>query len=816
MMSKLVYIITFLSFISGLVTAQELTIIDELGSPIREVHLVNNDASVHAFTDKNGRVDLNIFTEDDMININHSGFLSISLSKKEIDALDNQITLIFDSETIGEVILLTRISDENLKITADRRVILHAKEIERLNAQTTAELLEKRAGINVQKSLMGGGSPVIRGFEANRVLLVVDGVRLNNAIYRGGHLQNIISVDNASLEQVDIIFGPGSSEFGSDALGGIIHMQTKRPKFTENRKFSHSYRTRYASANKGLSNHYDMQYTGPDYALYTSFSHSDFDDLRMGANRAHGYADWGKVHHYVEDGEEVANENPNIQKNTGYSQTDMMQKMIFQLDPNWTLTGNFQYSNSTDIPRFDKLNDYTTVEYDRLNKQTIFEGLKYATWNYGPQKRYFSSIQLDHSLNALLMDFAQVIFSYQDVYESRHVQKLDTEERVDRHENVDIYSMNVNFRKQNLHYGIEYYYNDVSSKAFLTNDRDVHAPYAQTRYPNGGSSMSSWAGYLSYRKKFNERFTLNSGIRYTQNHLEARFHNTPDWNLPFENISYNYRALTGNLSLVYHPNDSWKIASIVSTGFHAPNIDDTGKLFNKSNILTIPNFNLEPEYAKTIELNVTKNINNRLLINANAYYTHIDDVIMKVNTDQDWEINPDPTEVFSEIKTNMNTGQAVIYGATASVSMRIASNYTFETDYTIIKGRNIDNDLPFTHIPPGFGKTALYADFDDWRVSCFVLYNGRKSIDEYDVESGTDNEEESPIEWVLTNEENWIKEYQGTPTWYTLNLSAMYRLSEAFTVQMALENILDHHYKTFASGLSAPGRNLILTFRATF
>ena len=189
---------------------------------------------------------------------------------------------------------------------------------------------------------------------------------------------------------------------------------------------------------------------------------------------------------------------------------------------------------------------------------------------------------------------------------------------------------------------------------------------------------------------------------------------------------------------------------------------------------------------------------------------------MKVNTDQEWEINPDPTEVFSEIKTNMNTGQAEIYGATSSVSMRIAGNYTLETDYTLIKGRNTENDLPFTHIPPSFGKTAFYADFDDWRASFFVLYNGRKAIDEYDIESGTDNEEESPMEWVLTNEGNAIVEYQGTPTWYTLNVSAMYRLSESFTVQMALENILDHHYKTFASGLSAPGRNLILTLRANF
>ena len=261
-MNKLKHLLSLLSLVSCLLSAQEVLVIDELGSPIKEVHLVNQLGDVHTFTDKNGLADLSDFDTNETIIISRSGFLSLSLSKSIINSFDNQITLIFDSETIGEVILLTRIDDENLKTTADRRVILHTKEIERLNTQNTADLLEKRAGINVQKSQMGGGSPVIRGFEANRILLVVDGVRLNNAIYRGGHLQNIISIDNASLEQVDIIFGPSSSEYGSDALGGIIHLKTKRPKFSEKPKFSHSYSTRYATANKGISKHYDMQYTG--------------------------------------------------------------------------------------------------------------------------------------------------------------------------------------------------------------------------------------------------------------------------------------------------------------------------------------------------------------------------------------------------------------------------------------------------------------------------------------------------------------------------------------------------------------------------
>ena len=158
-MNKQVYIALFLFLIFGATTAQELTVIDELGSPIRDVYLVNNDASTFAFTSKSGRVSLGSFSNKDLITISHSGFLTISKRKEELKAQGNLITLIFDPEALGEVVLLTRIDDENIKTTADRRVILHSKEIERLNTQTTAELLEKRAGINVQKSQMGGGAP---------------------------------------------------------------------------------------------------------------------------------------------------------------------------------------------------------------------------------------------------------------------------------------------------------------------------------------------------------------------------------------------------------------------------------------------------------------------------------------------------------------------------------------------------------------------------------------------------------------------------------------------------------------------------------
>ena len=72
---------------------------------------------------------------------------------------------------------------------------------------------------------------MIRGFSANSVLIVVDGVRMNNAIYRGGNLQNVISIDPLSLENTEVLFGPGSVMYGSDALGGVMQFRTKTPGF---------------------------------------------------------------------------------------------------------------------------------------------------------------------------------------------------------------------------------------------------------------------------------------------------------------------------------------------------------------------------------------------------------------------------------------------------------------------------------------------------------------------------------------------------------------------------------------------------------
>jgi hemoglobin/transferrin/lactoferrin receptor protein len=81
------------------------------------------------------------------------------------------------------------------------------------------------------------------------------------------------------------------------------------------------------------------------------------------------------------------------------------------------------------------------------------------------------------------------------------------------------------------------------------------------------------------------------------------------------------------------------------------------------------------------------------------------------------------------------------------------------------------------------------------------MYNGWKRVKDYN-QVGEDN-----LPYATP---------QGTPAWYTLNVRMAYQLNKMLQAQLALENILDRNYRVFASGISAPGRNLIITLRASF
>lgn len=819
MIKRFLYI--FFLITTNFLFGQEVIIIDNNNNPIHNAAVFNEDKSIYVLSDINGVVNLTRFSNNEKLFFQHPKYYINPIIKSLVVNNSNKFWVAEETlYEIEEVTLRNNQNTNNIKNSSAKKIFISKREIEKMNTENLADLLEKKGGISVQKSQLGGGSPNIRGFEANKILLVLDGVRLNNAIYRSGHLQNIITIDESVLESTEVIFGPSSVLYGSDALGGTINMSTKRLYFSNEPKIKTSMFSRYATAYNGFSSHQSILYESKRFSLFNAVSLRDYGDVKMGKRRSHGFNEWGKMYFFVnEDGEVVMNENPDVQKNTGFQQFDIINKMLFKLNDEWRLTSNIQYSTSSNVPRFDKLNDLSDNTCSSCGNNLP----KYKYWYYGPQKRFLSSLSFLGFENRTLFDRSQFIFAYQKVNESRNQQKVDENNITRRKEVVNIFSLNTNFKKGNFSYGTESIFNSVSSK---TNTQQFGI--GSTRYPADGSSTFSSAIYLNYLKRLNKKILLEGGARNTFSNLMADFSDSiprSSMGLEKSTISASWNNLSGNLKLTYYPENSWKISAVLAKGFHAPNIDDMAKVFVKGNNITVPNINLDPEVVYSQELFISKE-SKIGVVYFNGFYTQIKNAIIKdstqVNLNASIEGAPEllASEVIYEGESyytfsNQNTKRADIIGCTFGFESQIKNEIYFRGDINFTKGINKNNELPVPHIPPTFGKLSLEKKGEKLSYFLDYQYALSKKPEDFDF-AGVDNLDETPYTVDINNLGSELITYYGLPKWYTINLSLSYDVSKKINCQFSINNILDEHYKSFGSGISASGRNFITTVRFNY
>ena len=425
-------LIISLFFVSSFSFSQQVSVKDENSNEnLSDVVIFNEDKSESIITDLNGVVDLSIFSENEKIYFQLLGYSTLELLKGSV-LNGSSIYLQSESQNLEEVILSVARSESNVNQIAEKVSVIKSEDLFLSSPASGAELLELSPGIRVQKSQGGGGSPIIRGFEANRVLIVVDGVRMNNAIYRSGHLQNSITIDPSIIERAEIIFGSSSVGYGSDALGGVIHYYTKSPILKGSEKIKSSFTTNYTSANQGVSNNFVTNYSGENWGSITSLSISKFGDIKMGEKREHGFKSWGLTPLYSENSrysyysQASTNSDENIQKNTNYSQVDLFQKFLLKLGDTNLLNVNIQFSESSDIDRYDQLS---------LKKDG---GLKFSEWYYGPQKRFLISPSLKIFPNRKFMKKGAITFGFQKINESRIKRKFNTLNRSHQIEDLKV------------------------------------------------------------------------------------------------------------------------------------------------------------------------------------------------------------------------------------------------------------------------------------------------------------------------------------------------------------------------------------------
>ncbi|MFM6945709.1 MAG: TonB-dependent receptor plug domain-containing protein [Flavobacteriales bacterium] len=707
-----------------------------------------------------------------------------------------------NSQTEEELVVSANRNAEKRKDVAQKIQVLRAAEMQFQQQTSMADVLQNSGSVFVQKSQLGGGSPIIRGFETNKVLLVVDGIRMNNAIYRGGHLQNVITLDQANVDRVELVFGPGSVMYGSDAIGGVMSFQTKKPVLSSSDALlvKASAYTRYFSAANGYAANAQVNVANKRFGSLTSFSYASYGDLRQGAKRSAAIGSLGVRNWYVDriNGVDsmMVNLDSNLQIGSGYNQYDVLQKFTFVQKEGVTHQLNLQLSNSGNIDRYDRL--------------TLMSGSKpkFAEWYYGPQFRLLTAYTLELTNATKYYDQARIILAYQGIEESRIDRRFKKDTRNHRIEKLNIYTLNVDLLKKigknELRYGLDAYINQVNSTAYAENILTGEQAALDTRYPDGGSSMNGAALYFSHTYELSDKLILNDGLRLSQIGLNAQFVDQTFFPFPFNSITQNHTALNGNLGLIYMPTKQLRMTLNGSTAFRAPNVDDLTKVFESvpGNVI-VPNPNLKNEYAYNSEFGLSYRMADRVTVGANAYATLLRNALTVQNGTFNGADNILYDGQLSQVMTTTNAAKARVWGVELFLNAKIANNLALQATYNYTNGRILTDTVPYPldHIAPAFGKASLIYTKMKWRAEFFAQYSGWKKLEDYNL-IGEDNYSYATPE--------------GMPSWYTLNLRMNYAFSKNLSVQAACENILDQNYRLFASNISAPGRNFILTLRGNF
>lgn len=764
------------------------------------LHCVGQDN--YAVTNNKGRVDISKFENCSEIEIRMLGYEPKICNYDKIVSTGKRVYLEQTSITLDQVVVSASKWKQPKRDIPVKITTLSAKDISFYSPQTSADLLGTSGEIFVQKSQQSGGSPMIRGFATNRLVISVDGVRMNTAIFRSGNIQNVISIDPFSLEQTEVLFGPGSVIYGSDAIGGVMSFKTLQPEFGDkdsmNINGSASFRT--ASANKEMTGHFDVNVGWEKFAMLTSITYNNFGDLRMGSYGPDEYLKNFYVQRIDTLDIAMANDDPEVQILTKYNQINLMQKFSYKPSDKWLFDYNFQYSTSSNNAR-----------YDRLIRTK--NGLpRSAEWYYGPQEWMMNNFSVENFGHNSIYDNMLIRIAHQHFEESRHDRDFNKEIKYNRYEEVEAISANFDFTKalsenDRLNYGIETVYDIVESTGIDENVISGEKVAGPSRYPQ--SDWSSLAAYLTYSHKFSNKFDMSGGLRYNHYILNADF-DTTFYPFPYTTASLNNGAITGSLGFVYNPVEKFSLGFNVSTGFRSPNVDDLGKVFDSEpGSVIVPNPDLEAEYAYNGELSLAKIFGDFLKLEVVGYFTYLNNALVR----RDFTLNGLDSIMYdgemSKVMAVQNAAFAQVYGVQAGAEIKLPAGFGISSRFNWQKGIEELEDgttSPLRHAAPWYGKTSLNYSAQKLKISFYTVYSGEVSF-----ENMPNDEIGKSYMYAEDSDGN-----PYSPSWLTFNFKVQYHLNDNFAINAGIENITDLRYRPYSCGIVAPGRNFVAGIKAVF
>jgi len=530
---------------------------------------------------------------------------------------------------------------------------IHQNQIRETNARTTPEALQGVAGVFLQKTNHGGGSAFIRGLTGNQTLLVIDGIRLNNATYRYGPNQYLNTIDMFTLEKVDLLKGIGAIEYGSDAIGGVIHLTTKEANTSSFKDFKLSNTSKFLSSQMEKTNRTEMSYATNNWTILGGLSIKRFGD--------------------IVGGEGVGNQAP-----SGYREKNYDIKAKVKLSSTQEITFSTQNTIQRDIPIYHKI-VLENFKINQVDKQV--HNLNYLKYRYANNSKVISEIL--------------VTLSQQRSIENRSNQKNNA--TLLRKERDTIHSTGITAeiivkptKNWTSNTGVDIYSDLVNSNTTETNTSANTQIQKRGLYPNGSIYNNNSLFNIHYLNL--GKLSVIAGIRY--NFLDIRISDTT-----LGNVTLKPSALVTNYGINYQLNKNNFIFGSISTGYRAPNIDDLGTLGIVDFRYEIPSYNLKPEKSKNIELGYKYN-SVKTNFTVSVFQMNLKDVIARIIVDG---------QVINgyNVYTKKNIESSYIKGTEISVSHQINNHFAFQTNATYTYGQNVTKNEPMRRMPPFFGQNTL-------------------------------------------------------------------------------------------------------------
>jgi hemoglobin/transferrin/lactoferrin receptor protein len=785
----------FFIVFSSMLTAQVVVVKDATTEQLLTgVSVYNSSHSDFVYTDAKGVVDLERFEGNQVIFFRILGYQLYSILKSELQS--DTILLQPKAEGLSEIIVSASKFRQNIRRLPLRVKRIDADDISMSQPQTAADLLQRSGAVFVQKSQLGGGSPMIRGFATNRVLLTVDGIRMNNAIFRGGNLQNVISIDPYLVDSTELIFGPGTVISGSDAIGGVLNFNTiELPIAPKDSLIDRTdFAMRSSSASRERTFHISHMESNKNWTGYFGFSRMNLGDLRMGRYGPESYLRTRYVRPKVTEDKVVYSDSPERQRSTAISSTHFSAKARQVVSKNVEQRMGLFYSTTSDFGR-----------YDRLLRPKA-DGFRSAEWYYGPQRWLMTYWNPRYTTKQAAHQFS---VAYQLFEESRYDRDFGSEIRNASQEKVNV--LNLSYDNQFeispeliVRSGVSYDANKVGSNAFAFDLLSRERTEQNSRYPDG-SIWNAAAAYVSSEYQVSKELLVSGGLRYSSVKTQTDFTTNP-FTSEFGVHSLQHSALTYSIGGVYKIDPQTSVRLNFSTAFRAPNIDDLAKVFDSEpGAVVVPNPGLKPEYATSLEAGIRKRFNRYFMLDGAVFYSRLVDALIRRSDTYDGASQIVYRGELSAVQSIQNAASARVSGIELSAYGHIDRRFSYRFLASFADGEEVDDlgvSSPLRHAPPFFSNTQIRYIRGGFQTILESEYNAQIRAEQLAL-----SERSKDYMYAL---DAMGRPY--SPSWHAIHLRVRQQWTR-WQLSVAIENLFDRRYRPYSSGISAPGRQLVVALQ---